>query len=86
MTLRSEMMTLAIAAQQASRLLANLSSEVKNKLLCQMADAVEAATDSLHLENEKDLRLARQNGMAAAMIDRLTLTNVRISAMADGLR
>ncbi len=86
MVLRDEMKSLAIAAQQASRLLANLSSEVKNQLLCRMADAIDAAEQSLQVENQKDLHLAEQNGMAAAMIDRLTLTSERIVGMADGLR
>ncbi len=86
MTLRSEMLELAIAAQQASRLLASLSSKVKNELLCRMADAIEASAPSLQLENEKDLQRAHQNGMDAAMVDRLTLTGERITGMADGLR
>ena len=86
MTLRSEMLELAIAAQQASRLLASLSSKVKNELLCRMADAIEASAPSLQLENEKDLQRAHQNGMEAAMVDRLTLTGERITGMADGLR
>jgi len=86
MVLRDEMKSLAIAAQQASRLLANLSSAVKNQLLYQMADALEAAEQSLQLENQKDICLAEQNGMAAAMVDRLVLTGERITGMADGLR
>ncbi len=86
MALCDEMKSLAIAAQQASRLLANLSSAVKNQLLYRMADALEAAAQPLQLENRKDLCLAEQNGMAAAMVDRLTLTSERITGMADGLR
>ena len=86
MTLRDEMKALAVSAQQASRLLANLSSAVKNQLLYRMADAIEAAEQSLQSENQKDLRLAEQNGMVAAMLDRLTLTSERITEMADGLR
>jgi glutamate-5-semialdehyde dehydrogenase len=86
MALCDEMKTLAIAAQQASRHLANLSSEVKNNLLCRMAEALEAAEKTLQLENQKDLCLAEQSGMAAAMVDRLSLTRERIVGMADGLR
>lgn len=86
MALRDEMKSMAIAAQQASRSLANLSSEIKNQLLSRMADAIETAEETLQLENQKDLLLAEQNGMAAAMVDRLTLTSERISGMAAGLR
>ncbi len=86
MTIGEEMLTCAKAARQASLVMANLATGVKNQLLLQMADALEAAQDELQAENAKDLVSARANGMAAAMVDRLTLTPERISAMADGLR
>ena len=86
MDIREEMLALAVAAQKASRQMAVLSSGVKNELLVQMATALEAAEVGLQQENEKDLQAAREKGMAAAMLDRLTLTGDRIKAMADGLR
>ncbi len=86
MSIREEMLELAIAAQQASRQMANLSSGVKNELLLQMAASLEAAEGELQQENDKDLRAAREKGMAPAMVDRLALTSERIKAMADGLR
>ena len=86
MGIPEKMLELAVAAQQASRLMANLSSGIKDELLRKMAAALEAAETQLRAENEKDLRLARANGMAAALVDRLTLTAERITGMADGLR
>ena len=86
MGVREEMQELAIAAQQASRRMAVLSSGVKNELLLKMAAALEAAEAELRRENEKDLQAAREKGMAAAMVDRLALTPERIKGMADGLR
>ncbi len=86
MAVREEMLELAKAAQQASRQMAILSSGVKNELLLKMAAALEIAEADLRQENEKDLQAARDRGMAAAMLDRLTLTPERIKAMADGLR
>ncbi len=86
MGVREEMLELAIAAQQASRQMAVLSSAVKNELLLNMAAALEAAKVELQQENEKDLIAAHEKGMAAAMVDRLELTSDRIKAMADGLR
>lgn len=86
MAIREEMLALAVAAKQASRLIANLSSATKNQLLLEMAEALESAQKQLQLENKKDLDQARENGMAIAMLDRLTLTEVRIKGMADGLR
>ena len=63
MSIREEMLALAIAAQQASRQMAILSSGVKDELLLQMATALEAAQAELQQENEKDLQVAREKGM-----------------------
>ncbi|MDX2495614.1 MAG: glutamate-5-semialdehyde dehydrogenase [Desulfuromusa sp.] len=86
MAIREEMLALAVAAKHASRLMANLSSATKNKLLLEMAAALESAQKQLQIENKKDLDQARENGMSVAMLDRLTLTEERIKGMADGLR
>lgn len=81
-----DMLKCAKAAQQASIAMANLSSETKDALLLQMADNLESAREGLQKENDKDLQQAQKNAMAAAMLDRLTLSAERIKAMADGLR
>jgi len=86
MGVREEMRQLAIAAQQAARQMAVLSSGVKNELLLKMAVALEAAGPQLQAENEKDLQGGREKGLSEAMLDRLTLTGERIKGMADGLR
>ncbi len=86
MTIANQMLELATAARNASRQVANLSSAVKNELLLSMAAALEKSEVLLQQENEKDLSCARNNGMADAMVDRLTLTSERITGMADGLR
>ncbi len=86
MTIAEQMQTLAVAAQQASRRMATLSTTAKNELLVKMAATLQEHRDFLQQENNKDLQRAKSSGMAAAMLDRLTLTDDRIDAMADGLR
>ncbi|KIH76071.1 glutamate-5-semialdehyde dehydrogenase [Geoalkalibacter ferrihydriticus] len=86
MTIAAQMLSLAAEARQAGRILANLSSAVKNDLLLRMAAALEAAGPTLVEANEKDLAAARQSGLSPAMIDRLVLDDQRICAMAAGLR
>lgn len=86
MSVRDDMLHLAQQAKYASRRLATLSSAVKNSLLLRMAAALEAGANQLIEANELDLAAARDKGMAAAMLDRLTLDEPRIKAMADGLR
>jgi len=73
-------------AKAASRLLANISTEIKNNALFKMAAGLEKESAKLIAENKKDLDAAEQKGLSKAMIDRLTLNSERVKAMADGLR
>src|SRR5512143_4378576 len=73
-------------AKDASRQLANISTEIKNNALLKMAASLEAEAAKLISENRKDLTEAEKKGLSKAMIDRLTLTPDRIKSMADGLR
>ncbi len=73
-------------AKAASRVLANISTEIKNNALFKMAAGLEKESAKLIAENKKDLVAAEQKGLSKAMIDRLTLNPDRIKAMADGLR
>ena len=86
MSLYDEMLQLARQAKQAARVMAKLSSAVKDELLRRMADALERGSAELLAANEKDVAAGRQKGLSAAMVDRLVLDEQRIRAMADGLR
>ena len=78
--------TMGAKAKTASRALATLASEAKNRCLEQMAREIESARPEILAANATDLEAARTKGIAPAMIDRLTLTDARIQGMADGLR
>ena len=86
MGLHEEMLVLGEKAVAASRDLARLSARKKNTILLSMADEIEAAREILKQANGKDMEAARASGMSAALLDRLTLTDSRINAMAKGLR
>ncbi|MDD6333580.1 MAG: glutamate-5-semialdehyde dehydrogenase [Clostridia bacterium] len=73
-------------AKKASRYLAKLGIDEKNKALDAVADALEANAEYIIRANEKDLENARANGMKPALIDRIALNEKRIKAMADGIR
>ena len=77
---------IGIKAKKASRYLAKLGIDEKNKALEAVADALTANAESIIAANEKDLVNAKANGMKPALIDRLTLDVKRINAMADGIR
>ena len=73
-------------ARAASRLVAKADSATKNRALALTADAIERDRARLLAANAKDVAAARAAKLDAAAIDRLTLTDKTITAMADGLR
>ncbi|KAJ7526512.1 hypothetical protein O6H91_16G009400 [Diphasiastrum complanatum] len=77
---------MAIAARDASRRLQALSSSVRQKILLDVADALEKHQDLILVENEIDKRLALQSGTAKALIDRLSLKPGKIAHLAESLR
>jgi glutamate-5-semialdehyde dehydrogenase len=86
MSLLDEMTSLATRAREASRELARLTTEEKNRCLLAMADALEQNRDAIRRENEKDMKAGAESGLSAAMLDRLRLDEKRIASMARGLR
>ncbi|MDY0884308.1 glutamate-5-semialdehyde dehydrogenase [Dongia soli] len=79
------MTRLGHAARAAAAQLALAGSEAKNKALRQMASALRADRHKLLAANAKDMSAARQRDLSAASLDRLTLDEKRIEAMAKGL-
>jgi len=77
---------LATRARAASRQLAQLDTNIKNKALLTMADYLLDQADPIQSANEKDIEAARQEGLSPAMIDRLTLTDGVMESMAQGLK
>jgi glutamate-5-semialdehyde dehydrogenase len=86
MTIREEMQRIALDAKAAGRVLATLSSGVKDEMLGRMAAALEENVPSLLAANELDLSAGRAKGLSAAMLDRLALDAKSVRAMAAGLR
>ena len=74
------------SAKEAAYRMASVSTDLKNKALLAMAEAMCRETEYLLKENTVDIENGRKNGMKAGLIDRLTLTDERIHAMAEGLR
>ncbi len=86
MALHDEIQKAAAATKAASRILAKLPTRIKNNALLVMADQLEARSDFLEHENTKDLEAGKKKGLSGPMLERLTLTPKRITAMANGLR
>ena len=77
---------LGINAKKAERVLGVASSEKKNKALSFIADALTENSSYILEENKKDIEAAREKGMSESMIDRLSLSEGRIKAIADAAR
>jgi len=80
-----ELKTKCLEAKEASRRMAYLSTETKNKALCQIADDLTKETAAIIKANEADYKEAEASGMNKAMLDRLLLTQERIEAMAQDI-
>lgn len=82
----SEVLTKAINAKNASVRLSSLSTAVKDSALEAMAEALEDRMELILAENRKDVDAAIAAGRPKAFVDRLTLNEKRVQAMATGLR
>ena len=73
-------------AQAASDILRQASSQEKNQALALMAEALRADQEAILKSNQEDIRLAESKGRSEAFIERLSLNDRRIEAMAPRLR
>jgi len=85
MNIKETMQQIGQAARSASRLLAAASTSAKNDALLAMAGQIRARKDELLATNALDLAAAQTGGLAAALLDRLSLTSAGIETMAQGL-
>jgi glutamate-5-semialdehyde dehydrogenase len=61
------------------------SSDLKNKVLLKSAEKLRGHKTFILSENAKDVNAAIQSGIKGALIDRLTLNEMRIDSIAEGL-
>lgn len=76
----------AKGARKASRVIAQLTASQKNKLLLEMANAIEANSAKIMEDNAKDIQAGRAKQLSEAMLDRLLLTRERVTDIADAIR
>lgn len=86
----NQMQEKASKAKAASVLLANVSTEAKNRTLSAMADALEKNKSVLLEANQKDLEEAaamlKNNELSSALYDRLKLSDAKFKDMVSGIR
>ena len=69
-------------AKAAERILGTANTEIKNRALYTIADAIMANSEQILAANMKDVRAARVRGMRETLVDRLMLSRARIESMA----
>jgi len=73
-------------ARAAAEILAHTDPEAKNEALLKVAEVINQHRKLIKAENQKDMRDGELNGLDAALLDRLLLSDARIDAMIEGLR
>lgn len=81
-----DILTQAALCKEAAPALSILSAAEKNAALLDIAAALEDHRADILAANALDVSAARESGMTASLLDRLTLTAERVSAMAEGVR
>ncbi|MEG2677494.1 MAG: glutamate-5-semialdehyde dehydrogenase [Oscillospiraceae bacterium] len=73
------------AAVKAKRVLATVSSEMKNRALCIIAQELKKNAGAILQANDIDIADGKRAGLSEAMTDRLTLSEPRIDGICDGV-
>ncbi len=84
--LKTYMNALGQSARKAARSLRLASTETKNLALNAMAREIELAQKDILSANDKDMKLTKQKGLSAAMLDRLKLDADRVKSIAKGIK
>ena len=82
---RELMMTLGTAARAAAKALSLASTKQKNEALMAMAAKIRRSAADILAENARDLENAKAKELKGSFLDRLTLNEARLEAMAKGL-
>ncbi|NYZ13597.1 glutamate-5-semialdehyde dehydrogenase [Azospirillum sp. RWY-5-1] len=83
--LSATMQQLGARAREAAAVLATVPPGPKVEALRAAAAAIRARRAEIQAANDRDVAAAKARGLAGPMVERLTLTDARIEAMATGL-
>ncbi len=86
MDINETVLNIAKQAKNSARILSNLRTEKKNRVLNEISQNIILRKSFLQQENQKDLEEAKRLKLSPAMIDRLFLSDKIIDEMAQGLK
>jgi glutamate-5-semialdehyde dehydrogenase len=73
-------------AKKASLSIANLDSATKDLVLLEVVKLIKKNAEKIIKANQRDVKAAKENGLDAARIDRLTLDEKRVAALAASVK
>jgi glutamate-5-semialdehyde dehydrogenase len=73
-------------AKEASKQLAHLNTDEKNRILQKVADFLESSIPQLLEANAADMKQGEKMGLKGAIVERLSLSEKKIKGIAEGLR
>ena len=85
MSLQETIIGLCLAARQSARVVAKASTDTKNRCLRDAAARLRTNQARIIEANRADVQRGREGGLSPALLDRLTLSESRVEAMAKGL-
>lgn len=83
---QAEIELMGTKAKKAAKILANSSSEMRNKALLYGAESLLENKAEILKANALDMNYGQKKNLSKAMLDRLMLNDERIEAMAEGLK
>jgi glutamate-5-semialdehyde dehydrogenase len=83
---KHDLVTMGEAARKASRELATLTTKQKNRALLVIADEIERQAEMILAQNAQDIDDGKAKGLSNALLDRLLLTEERVSRLAADTR
>ena len=86
MGIKEDVLAQGQKAKEASRVLANISTDIKDRALLNIAKKLEESLEEIISFNDKDMEQGKKDGLTRALLDRLELNEKRINGMAKGLR
>jgi len=77
---------ICLDAKKASISIANLDSAMKDQVLLEVIKLIKKNAEKIIKANQRDVKAAKENGLDAARIDRLTLDEKRVAALAASVK
>ncbi|MBU6339320.1 MAG: glutamate-5-semialdehyde dehydrogenase [Rickettsiales bacterium] len=84
--IESKVKKICVDAKRAAFAISDLDSEIKNQVLLEVAKLLKKNSSKIIKANQKDLKHAKENGLDAAKIDRLTLDEKRINSLINAVK